>query len=131
MLVYVTCVPHFYLLIYKLFLKKPRKESLFSIFANFLITGHLLFAVVIIQNPIAQLVESWFGVEDFGIKRIGIRTLISFTCKSFLMGAIFSQLNSVLVCGLSCPKFDFIMGIIGSAFVMCNTYIFPSVFYLL
>ena len=49
--------------------------------ANFLITGHLLFAVVIIQNPIAQLVESWFSVEDFGLKRVLIRTIISFTCK--------------------------------------------------
>ena len=62
--------------------EKSRKESLFSIFANFLITGHLLFAVVIIQNPIAQLVESWFGVLDFGLKRVVIRTIISFTCKS-------------------------------------------------
>ena len=75
--------PHFSIIWNNIFswsrLRMP--ESCFSIIANFLITGHLLFAVVIIQNPIAQLVESWFNVEEFSIKRVLIRTTISFTCE--------------------------------------------------
>ena len=41
--------------------------SPWSLAANFLITGHLLFAVVIIQNPIAQFVEGYLKVKEWAM----------------------------------------------------------------
>ena len=38
-------------------------KSIFSIISNILLTSHLLFAVVIIQNPIAQQIEEFFHVS--------------------------------------------------------------------
>ena len=39
-------------------------KSVYSIMANVLLTSHLLFAVVIIQNPIAQQIEEFFNVRQ-------------------------------------------------------------------
>ena len=58
--------------------------SLWSIAANVLITSHLLFAFVIIQNPIAQKIEKPWEIEVFGLKRAIIRTGVSvFSKKKF------------------------------------------------
>ena len=58
-------------------LEQVNPEAILSIMANVLITSHLLFAFVIIQNPIAQRVEIPFNVSEFGIKRVAIRTMVS------------------------------------------------------
>jgi len=39
-------------------------KSVYSIMSNVLLTSHLLFAVVIIQNPIAQQIEEFFNVSQ-------------------------------------------------------------------
>ena len=39
-------------------------KSVYSIMANVLLTSHLLFAVVIIQNPIAQQIEEFSNVSQ-------------------------------------------------------------------
>ena len=58
--------------------------SVWSIAANVLITSHLLFAFVIIQNPIAQKIEKPWEIEVFGPKRAIIRTGVSvFSKKKF------------------------------------------------
>ena len=38
---------------------------------------------------------------------------------------------SVLLTGLTVPKFDFLLGLVGSSMIMVNTFIAPSIFYLL
>ena len=57
-------------------------KSILSIISNILITSHLLFAFVIIQNPIAQKIEIPFKIERFGMKRILVRGMISISSES-------------------------------------------------
>lgn len=97
-------------------LEQIDRESWLTITANILLTSHLLFAVVIIQNPVAQLIESFFKIEEMGFKRVLVRASIS---------------TIVLLTGLAVPKFDFLLGLVGSSMIMVNTFIAPSIFYLL
>lgn len=62
-------------------LEQVDESAILSLLANLLITSHLLFAFVIIQNPIAQRVEIPFNIDQFGIKRVGVRTMVSVTSK--------------------------------------------------
>eukprot|EP00111_Clytia_hemisphaerica_P021375 TCONS_00062924-protein len=84
--------------------------------AKTLITFHLLFAIVVITNPITQLLEEKFGIEHkFGIKRILVRSI-----------------NGVLMIGLAelFPNFGPILSLIGGSTLTCLCYIFPAMFYL-
>jgi len=96
-------------------LEQADPRSFLAIAANVLITSHLLFAFVIIQNPIAQRVEIPFNVKTFGPRRIGIRSAISL---------------AMIFLATSCPKFDFILDLVGGTTVTLNTFIFPCVFYI-
>jgi len=57
-----------------------------------IITVHLIFAVIIIQNPVSQLVDRWIAVPSgMNIKRILVRTAQVGLCLGIGM----------LVCGVS------------------------------
>ena len=80
-----------------------RFKSWLTITANILLTSHLLFAVVIIQNPVAQLVESFFNIEEMGIKRVLVRASISTTGEFTFSTSLMKFLNFVV---LQCLKND-------------------------
>lgn len=84
--------------------------------ATILITMHLVFAYVIIQNPLSQIIELPLNIPDeFGWKRVLARTAINII---------------IIFTGESCPKFGHILGLVGGSAVTLNTFVFPSVFFL-
>lgn len=83
--------------------------------ANILITVHIVSAYVIIQNPLSQVLENLFVVEDkFSIRRVMVRSCIT---------------ALVIFTALSCPKFGHILSLVGGSAITLNTFVFPSVFY--
>nr|XP_039271489.1 amino acid transporter AVT1E-like [Styela clava] len=86
-----------------------------QITASILITMHLTFAYVIIQNPLSQVLEMPLNVPDkFGLKRVVIRSLIT----------IF-----VIFTAETCPRFGHILALVGGSAVTLNTFVFPSLFF--
>lgn len=84
--------------------------------AVILITMHLVFAYVIIQNPLSQIIEMPFKIPDeFGWKRVLARTMVNIV---------------IIFTGESCPKFGHILALVGGSAVTLNTFVFPSVFFL-
>ena len=75
-------------------LKQLNEEAYLTIIANILLTSHLLFAFVIIQNPIALRFEIPFGVTTFGLKRVLIRSAVSCTSKSIIDKSSIDKKNS-------------------------------------
>eukprot|EP00111_Clytia_hemisphaerica_P022789 TCONS_00067086-protein len=84
--------------------------------AECLITFHLLFAVIILNNPISQQIEEHIGIEHkFGWRRI--------LCRSGIM---------LLVMGLAelFPNFGPVLSFIGASTVTMMSFILPAIFYL-
>uniref|UniRef100_H2Z6U1 Amino acid transporter transmembrane domain-containing protein n=1 Tax=Ciona savignyi TaxID=51511 RepID=H2Z6U1_CIOSA len=83
--------------------------------ATILITMHLVFAYVIIQNPLSQVFEMPLNLPDeFGWKRVLVRTSITLV---------------VIFTAESCPRFGHILALVGGSAVTLNTFVFPSIFF--
>nr|XP_009858997.1 amino acid transporter AVT1E-like [Ciona intestinalis] len=83
--------------------------------ATVLITMHLVFAYVIIQNPLSQVFEMPLNLPDeFGLKRVLVRTSITVV---------------VIFTAESCPRFGHILALVGGSAVTLNTFVFPSIFF--
>ncbi|XP_066265164.1 uncharacterized protein [Branchiostoma lanceolatum] len=81
-----------------------------------LITLHLIFAFIIVINPVCQELEERFGIANkFGILRILIRTCL---------------VGLVLFIAESLPHFGAILSLVGGSTITCLTFVFPCLFYL-
>ncbi|XP_035662328.1 amino acid transporter AVT1J-like [Branchiostoma floridae] len=81
-----------------------------------LITLHLIFAFIIVINPVCQELEERFRIANkFGIFRILLRTCL---------------VGLVLFTGESLPHFGAILSLVGGSTITCLTFIFPCLFYL-
>ncbi|XP_035662326.1 amino acid transporter AVT1J-like isoform X1 [Branchiostoma floridae] len=81
-----------------------------------LITLHLIFAFIIVINPVCQELEERLRIANkFGIFRILLRTCL---------------VGLVLFTGESLPHFGAILSLVGGSTITCLTFVFPSMFYL-
>ncbi|KRT84045.1 Amino acid transporter [Oryctes borbonicus] len=91
-------------------------ETPLVILANISIAIHLVFAFLIVINPVCQELEEIFGVpHQYNWKRCFVRTLII--------------LLMVLI-GETIPKFGKILSLVGGSTITMLTFVFPPYFYM-
>lgn len=85
-------------------------------FGNILMAVHLIFAFLIVINPVCQDLEETFNIsKDFGLGRCLVR--------SFLM-------LGILAVGETIPKFGKILSLVGGSTITLLTFVFPPYFYM-
>ncbi|KAJ8969159.1 hypothetical protein NQ314_001900 [Rhamnusium bicolor] len=83
---------------------------------NILMAIHLVFAFLIVVNPVCQDVEETFGVpKTFNWKRCGIRTLIAVL---------------MIIVGETIPQFGLILSLVGGSTITLVTFVLPPYFYM-
>ncbi|KAL0280259.1 UNVERIFIED_CONTAM: hypothetical protein PYX00_001604 [Menopon gallinae] len=84
--------------------------------SNILMAVHLVFAFLIVINPVSQEIEEFFKVpHEFGLKRCIVRAGIMLT---------------MLVVGETIPRFGKILSLVGGSTITLLTFVLPSLFYL-
>ena len=84
-----------------------------------IITVHLISAIVIIQNPVAQLLDRFLHIQPgFNLRRFIFRTLT----LGFYIGIAYSVPNDDFLC---------LVNLIGASTTSTLAFVFPSAFYLL
>ena len=83
---------------------------------NVMITLHLIFTILIVNNPLNQKMEEVFRVpHKFGLKRVVVRTT--------MMGLVLFVAETV-------PTFGPLLDLIGGSCLMLTSLVFPCLFYL-
>nr|CAD2203815.1 unnamed protein product [Meloidogyne enterolobii] len=83
---------------------------------NLMITLHLIFTIIIVNNPLNQKVEEVFNIpHDFGWKRVVVRT---------------GMMILVLFVAETVPSFGPLLDLMGGSVLMLCSLVFPSLFYL-
>ncbi|XP_018563277.1 amino acid transporter AVT1J-like [Anoplophora glabripennis] len=90
--------------------------SLLVHIGNILMAIHLVFAFLIVMNPVCQDVEETFDIpKDFNWKRCLIRTIIVLL---------------MIIVGESVPQFGKILSLVGGSTITLLTFVFPPLFYM-
>ncbi|CAH0546045.1 unnamed protein product [Brassicogethes aeneus] len=91
-------------------------KSAYVYVANILMAVHLIFAFLIVTNPVSQELEESFNVPKvFGWKRCFLRTMM---------------MIAMMLIGETFPQFGVILSLIGGSTITLLTFVFPPFFYM-
>ncbi|XP_049818819.1 uncharacterized protein LOC109600018 [Aethina tumida] len=97
-------------------ISRSLSKSLYVYLANILMAIHLIFAFLIVTNPVSQELEEALNIpKNFNWKRCCIR--------SFMMFAM-------IIIGESLPQFGVILSLIGGSTITLLTFVLPPLFYM-